>query len=266
MEDTIAPVAFAIFAWWFGTGLVFLLARATRGSRAGAIAAIMAIGALSLFATVRASLIGNAAGAYLGFTGSISLWGALELSFLSGLVIGPRREACAPDCRGARHFGHAIRALLYHELALAVTAAAVVALTWRASNLTGTWTFLLLWAMRESAKLNLFLGVRNPGVELLPEKLAHLRCYFARRAINGLFPLSIAVALLVDLLLVRHATASATAHETRISELLLATLLALGLLEHVALVLPLPSDALWRWAVRRETGLSKMDACELPHP
>ena len=37
----------------------------------------------------------------------------------------------------------------------------MVALTWGGANQVGTWTFLVLWVMRLSAKLNVFLGVPN---------------------------------------------------------------------------------------------------------
>ena len=63
------------------------------------------------------------------------------------------------------------RPILYHELAIVATALAVVAVTWGGANQVGTWTFLLLWAMRLSAKLNVFLGVPNLTEQFLPEHL-----------------------------------------------------------------------------------------------
>ena len=47
--------------------------------------------------------------------------------------------------------------------------------------------------MRESAKLNLFLGVRNLSEEFLPAHLAYLQSYFRRRSMNMLFPFSVTV-------------------------------------------------------------------------
>jgi putative photosynthetic complex assembly protein 2 len=44
----------------------------------------------------------------------------------------------------------------------------------RQPNQVGTGTFAVLWVMRISAKLNLFLGVRNLSEELLPPHLAYL--------------------------------------------------------------------------------------------
>ena len=66
------------------------------------------------------------------------------------------------------------------------------------------WTYLVLWGMRQSAKLNLFLGVRNLGVEFLPQHLRYLQSFFRRRAMNALFPLSIVAATLLVVLLARR--------------------------------------------------------------
>jgi putative photosynthetic complex assembly protein 2 len=244
-------VVFALFCWWFGTGLVFLLERWLRSRPRASIGTIAAIGALSLFGIDQSSRMPQAAGAYLGFAASIALWGALELSFLTGLVTGLRPRGCAHGCRGLRHFGHGVLALLHHELALAGCAILVAVVCWDRANPTAACTFTLLWVMRESAKMNLFLGVANPAVELLPQRLAHLACYFGRRGVNAFLPVSIAAATIADALLVRHALdASATPRE-QIAGVLLGALLALAILEHLLLVLPVRADALWTWATRR---------------
>ena len=45
---------------------------------------------------------------------------------------------------------------------------AIIASTWGAPNQTGTWTFCLFWAMRQSAKLNFFPGVLNLDEQFIP--------------------------------------------------------------------------------------------------
>jgi putative photosynthetic complex assembly protein 2 len=250
VSHSLYPVAFVVLAWWLGTGLVFLLERATRGRPTAALAGIVAFAALALTGAAAASLDTSAAGAYVGFASSIVLWGALELSFLTGLATGPRRRSCPDECRGWRHFVHAVQALLYHELALLAALGAVCAISWNHPNQTAAWTFGLLWVMRESAKLNLFLGVRNPAVELLPRQLEHLRCYFGSRRVNPMLPVSLAAAVFADILLVDRALAPAAAHADRVAGLMLATLLALAILEHLMLVLPVRADALWIWATQ----------------
>jgi putative photosynthetic complex assembly protein 2 len=250
MSDTLMPVGMALFCWWFGTGLIFLLERAVRGRRRAAPAVIVAAMALSLWGIRQSTTVATVAGAYLGFACSIGLWGALELSFLTGLVTGTRPAVpCPRHCSGWRHFGHAVMALLYHELALALCALAVAAICWNQPNLTAAWTYLLLWVMRESAKLNLFLGVRNTAVELLPQRLAHLAVYFGKRRANALLPVSIGAAGVIDALLIQQSGAGSV--QDRTTDLLLATLLSMAILEHIVLILPVRADLLWTWATRR---------------
>ena len=251
MNESLPPVLFGFFCWWFGTGLVFLLDRLLRGRGAAARALIVGLGAASLLAIAASSGVVEPWGAYLGFGASIALWGALELSFLTGWLTGPRTSACPGGCRGWRHFGHAVMALLHHELALVAGALAVAALCWDRPNPTAAWTYAVLWVLRESAKLNLFLGVRNSAAELLPPRLSHLAAFFGKRRVNALLPVSIAAAAAVDAILIRAAVSPAATPLLRSAELMLATLLALAIVEHLVLVLPVRADALWTWATKR---------------
>jgi putative photosynthetic complex assembly protein 2 len=251
MNEAMAPVAFAVFSWWIGTGLVFVAERLVRNRAQSAITTIFASGAVSLFCVLQSSLTTEPWGAYLGFAGSIGLWGALELSFLSGLVTGPRRAPSPTGTGMGRRFGQAVMALLYHELALIVCGLVVVAICWHQPNPTAACTYTLLWIMRESAKLNLFLGVRNTAVELLPKRLAHLASYFGTRKLNWLLPVSILGAAIADAVLVRQAISAVVSPQQNVAGFLLATLLGLAIIEHIVLVLPIRADALWIWATRR---------------
>ncbi len=84
-----------------------------------------------------------------------------------------------------------MRAILWHELAILAVGVALIAVTWGEPNQVGTLTFVVLWVMRTSAKLNLFLGVRNLSEEFLPPHLAYLQSFFRRRAMNPLLPVSV---------------------------------------------------------------------------
>jgi putative photosynthetic complex assembly protein 2 len=259
MSAIAAPVACAVLAWWFATGLILLLVRRPRASHRWSLlaAAILAGGALWGLAAV--SDDASAAGAYVGFACAVALWGFLELGFLTGIISGARRHGCAEGCGGWRHFGHAIEAILHHELAIIAVGASTIVVAWGAPNPIGAWTFVVLWVMRQSAKLNLFLGVRNLGEQFLPPHLDYLKSFFRRRPINLLFPLSVTAPTIVAALLARAALApEASAFEVT-GHLLVATLLALAALEHWLLVLPLSMDALWRWAMRAERRAADAD-------
>ena len=197
------------------------------------------------------------AGAYLAFMWAIALWGALEIGFLLGLVTGPRSEPCPGGCSGWRRVAYAVQAILYHELALVVAGAAVVAVTWDGANQVGVWTFVVLWAMRLSAKLNLFLGVPNLTEEFLPSHLRYLTSFFTRGRLNFLFPVVITGSTVMTAALVTRALASDASAFDAVGFTLLATLMALAVVEHWFLVLPLPVELLWSWGMRSRMGVRR---------
>ncbi len=253
-QGPVLAALYALFVWWFSTGIVLYLDGLPRrtfrwsllGASAGAVLAVWAIAWSSTVPTV--------AGAYVAFTGAVLLWGWNETAFLMGFVTGPRKQACPEGCRGLRHFGHAAATLLYHEACLAASGAVVLALSWGAPNAVGAWTFGILWLMRLSTKLNVFLGVPNLTREFLPEHLGYLERYFTRKPMNLLFPLSVTGATLLTAHFVLGAFASGAGRFEGVAAGVLATLSALALLEHWFLVLPLPVARLWSWSLRSRTG------------
>jgi putative photosynthetic complex assembly protein 2 len=251
MSELGAPAAYAVLLWWFTTGLILLLdglpARTFRWSMAAATAALLAAGYVLRTSAADASV----SGAYTAFTCAILVWGWLEMSFLMGFITGPRKHACVERCHGWRHFAHAAQAVAYNEIATLIGAAGIVAATWAAPNRVALWTFLILWSMRVSAKLNLFLGVPNLGEKFLPPHLQYLRSFFTKRPMNFLFPLSVSGSTLVLVLLAQtYHEASGAFHSVGCA--LLSSLLALAVLEHWFMVLPLPNEKLWKWALRSE--------------
>lgn len=254
MNDVSIAALFAVFIWWFSTGLVMLLDGLPRGTFRWSLVASTLLAVFAAIGLLRSAQETSVAASYCGFTTALLVWGWHELSFLTGWITGPRTEASPAGTAPRARFGHAVGAILWHELAIAAVGIGLVILTWDAPNQVGTWTFLVLWAMRTSAKLNLFLGVRNPGDELLPAHLAYLGSFFRRRRMNPLFPFCIAGAGAVLALIVLRVPAAAQPGEA-VGLALVGTLLALAILEHLLLMLPIPTTALWQWALRhREAG------------
>lgn len=254
MTSAALPVLFAIFVWWFSTGLVMLLDGLPRTTFRWShlLASLLALGALA--GLVHTAPQTTPAGAFCAFTCALLVWGWHELSFLTGWVTGPRQVAATPGVRGWPRFVQAVQAILWHELAILASGCLILALTWEAPNQVGMATFAVLWVMRISAKLNVFLGVRNLSTELLPPHLAYLGSYFRRRAMNLLLPVSISAATAVAVSLVLDALASPPGSADAVGGLLVATLLVLAIVEHWLLVLPLQATALWRWALRNHEG------------
>jgi putative photosynthetic complex assembly protein 2 len=249
MSEIGGPVLFALFLWWSSTGAVLYLVglpgRTFRWSMAGvtALAAASLVGLVALADTV------TPWSAYLGFACGLGLWAWHETSFLLGFLTGPRRLGQRHDAAGWRRFRDALGTLVYHEVAILATVVVLAWLLWGAANQAGLWAFLLLWVMRLSAKLNIFLGVPNMNEEFLPAHLGFLRSYFRKRAMNALFPISVTLGTLGFLWLLRRGLAVEASPFEAATCLMLATMLALAVLEHWFLVLPVPDAALWRWAM-----------------
>jgi putative photosynthetic complex assembly protein 2 len=253
VAELLWPVAFAAFVWWFSTGIVLLLDGLPSRTFRWSMALSTLLAGLGLAGLVKSAQVDSMVASYVAFASAVLVWGWHELAFLTGLVTGPRKTGCSDECGSWAHFGHAIEAILYHELALIGTALLVIALTWQQPNQTGTWTFLALWLMRTSAKLNLFLGVRNLSEEFLPEHLAYLKSFFRRRAMNWLFPLSVTGGTMLAGLLVVRALHPGLPDGQVAGLMLVAAFLALAIVEHWMLVLPIDTTRLWRWAMRART-------------
>lgn len=248
MAAVCLAVFYALFVWWFSTGLVLLLVLRRGAIRLSLIGAA-ALYPLSLLCLAWSSKpVASVGTAYLGFTAAVVLWGTIEVSFLTGVVTGPRPLPCPPSARGLARLGFAVRAILWHELVLAATGAAVLALTWSGRGHVGALTFLVLWAMRISAKLNLFLGVPVLNDEAMPDPIAHLRSYFCRAPASGFFPVAFVAASIAAVSLIAWALDAGASRATVVGDVLVASLLALALLEHVFMIVPLPIERLWRWS------------------
>lgn len=250
MSQYILPVLYVLFLWWFSTGLILYLNGLPRWTfkwtLSGA-SCLLALALMGLYATRGDTRI---TGAYLGFTCALLVWAWQEVVFLLGMVTGSNRQPCPSGVRGWRRAGLALLTVWHHELALLVLGAAVWTLTAEGANPTGWWTFLVLYVMRQSAKLNLFLGVRNLSESFLPPHLVYLHSYFRRRSMNALMPWSVLLGGAVATWLWWQTGDSALTPFEVSAHIFAAILLSLALLEHAFMVLPLPSEALWSWGLR----------------
>jgi putative photosynthetic complex assembly protein 2 len=240
----------ALFIWWFSTGVVLYVVGLPRSKSRWTLLAAIAVFASSLYGLAKSGGDISVAGAYEAFLCALLVWGTQEFAFLIGFITGPRPESCPDGCPVWRRVGYAVQAILYHEIALIVSGAAIVAVTWNAENQFGGWTFAILWAMRVSAKLNLFLGVPVLNHEFLPARLSYLTSFFRREQIGCFFAVTVTASTTATaLLLARALTGDASAFVST-GYMLLASLTALGLLEHWFMALPLPIAALWSWGMR----------------
>ena len=251
------PALFTLFIWWFSTGVILYLDGLRRetfrwtmlGASTLALAGLAGLHATAWDTTTQ--------GAYLGFVCGVLVWGWIETAFLTGMVTGPSRQACPPGATGWVRLRAALAAILWHELAIIAGALLILAASWGGPNQVGFWTFIAFWVMRQSATLNVYLGVRNLAEAFLPDHLRYLESFFRRRRMNALFPVSVIAGTAACVLLsMKAAAVGATPHEVA-GYSLLASLVALGLLEHWFMVLPVPADALWRWGLASRSAAQR---------
>jgi putative photosynthetic complex assembly protein 2 len=239
------PVLATLAVWWASTGVILLLDRLPRAAHGAAMAGATALLALGLAGIVLTAEDTGVLAAYLSFGSGLLVWAWAELAFLTGTITGARRVPCPVGVSLRIRFGLAARAVLHHELAILALGLVVFALSWQAENAVGAWTYAVLWVMRLSAKLNIFLGVRNFGEALLPHHLHYLTSYFRRARMNPLFPFSVAFGLAIALWFASEAAGAPYGGGPQTGLVILATLASLAVVEHVFLLLPVPLDALW---------------------
>ena len=249
---SVPPLLFALLMWFIGTAAVVWLDSRPRATfrTSLTLAGLVAVAAMGLVWTHAGDI--SEGGAYIGFGAAIVIWGWHEMSFLMGEVAGPNKAECPPGAVGWARFKAATATVIHHELAIAATAIFLFALTWGQPNQAAPLTFALLFVFRLSAKFNLYFGVPNLSDEVFPAHLAYLKSYFRTARMNALFPVSIAFGSGIAAWAWLAAEAAPAGSGAAASATLLAGLAALGVVEHLFLVLPLRDAKMFSWAARNK--------------
>lgn len=234
--------------WFVSTGAIIWLDNLPRRTFRWSMAGAGAVALGGLVAVVASASDASASGAYLAFAAATAIWGWHEMSFLMGYVAGPNRSPETPGLTGWARFKSASATLIHHEVALVATGALLYALVWNQPNRLAADAFALLYLMRLSTKLNIFLGVPNLSTDIMPAHLAYLKSYFRSARMNALFPISAIASAWLCWVLWAQGTAAPIGSGGAASAMMLFTLAAVALLEHFFIMLPLRDSALWRWA------------------
>ena len=251
---------FAVFIWWFSTGIILLAVRKADQNGKHLLTVIAALPLLLIggWAAVASLQDPSVTGVYLGFLGALAIWGWIELAFLAGVISGPMKNDCLPGLQGQARFFRAFGTLAYHELLLVLALLALVLVSSGAPNQMALATYMVLFLARILAKLNLFFGVPRINTEFVPAKLTHLKSYFRRGPVTYAFP--IAITILTALLAVcAERLWTAGSDTTLMGFALLTALAALALLEHWLMVVPLPDAKLWRWMLPAAKTMTKKE-------
>jgi len=254
MPDSLTAIVTAVFLWWLTTGLILLVVRgyAARRLILDVIAGFLLVGGLLLVEATAPNATSEAA--YGAFLAILAVWGGIEISFLSGWITGPNKQALPEDLAGAARFWAASRVVLWHEMLIALIGLYLITRFREAPNAVPVLTYSILWGMRISAKLNLYLGVRNTGESFLPPHMKYMGAYFARRSMNLLFPFSITAATLLSAWLFHKGLSAMADAYTATAYTLVAMLAALAVIEHWFFMLPLRIEALWDWGRRQPSA------------
>ena len=251
MTDYGLPILATLALWWGSTGAIFyvdnLPPRTFRYTMIGATALV----ALALWGLVATSDNTTTGAAYGAFSYGLICWGWQIVSYYTGFVTGPRNTPCPPELRGLSRFVEAVRTSLYHEMFALAGAALLLAITHGHANNLGFWTYVTLWWMHESAKLNVFFGVPNLGEEMLPEHLRYLATYMTRRPMNVFFPFSVTISTVITVLLAQRALSPTATSFEAAGYAMLSTMMILAIAEHWFLVTPFHANALWTWSGQR---------------
>ncbi len=254
MVETFAPIFVAVLAWWVSTGILIWLVGRSGGVRKVAALGLTLLAILATFAIVELRDQQTFFGVYAGFGVGLALWAWHEAMLLFGYISGPRRSACPPDVTGWERFKISAQAVIHHEVLIALHAAVIIWLSLGGPNQIAAATFGLLWGMRISAKLLIFFGAPNISDEFLPGHLKYLSTYFNRAQRTRYFPIFLALTSAVAIVLLYNGLSQQNGIIEATGYLLLGTLALLAVFEHLALILPLPDQRLWSWAVRKESA------------
>ncbi len=253
--DYFLAVVCTVFGWWFSTGVILLLNHLPRITHKYSMAVLTLATVWALIELPGVAAETTRIAALVAFGQALIVWGWLEMGYLMGFVTGPSNQSCPPEATGWTRFVLAIKTSLYHELSVVAMVLMVIVLTAGLPNQVTALTCVCLWLMRWSAKLNLFLGVSNFHADWLPRSQQYLVSYMQTRPINLLFPLSVMVGTAFASLFL-HRAVIATDPFSASGYTIVGLLLALGVLEHWFLVLPVQDSRLWQWAMPASKNVS----------
>jgi len=161
--------------WWLATGILVALQRNAATRWLGLVGAI-ALGIVGFRLIIRSRDDRTRNGAERAFLGGSLLWLFVAATFYGGWIVGPELASLTANGPGLRTAALAIRATAYHELLGVALICIVYAIHGR--NPVGWLTLAIFWGADQLARLNIFFGVANPGLQFLPVDLAFLGAFF----------------------------------------------------------------------------------------
>jgi putative photosynthetic complex assembly protein 2 len=250
------PIAFVVLIWFISTGAIIWLDNKPEDTFGASLLGATVVAACATLGVLASASDASATGAYIAFASATLIWGWHEMSFLMGFVRGPNRAEEVPGLQGWARFKSAAATLIHHEIAMAATILVLYAITWGQPNQLAAHVFAMLFVMRLSTKLNIFLGVANLSTDIMPPHMAYLKSYFRKASINWLFPVSAIGTVWLAYHLLSSTLALPQGSGAGVGTMMLFVLVALAALEHLFLMMPLRDSALWAWATPKTILIS----------
>lgn len=232
-------IALVLVFWWVATGLIIAMQR-SGPTRVTALIVATMLAVFGFWELRDSAQDESALGARRSFLGGAMLWGWISVTFYGGYLTGFHSEALGVAAPSWELVLPAIRATLLSDVATLLLIGAVALLLHGDANKSGLWGLVIFWAVQQVAKLNVFLGVKNPAGNFLPPHLAHLRQFFGPLE-NSWFLFTSIAALAALTGYAGWRTAHASTERARQAGVLYATILALAVLEIIVLGMELKS-------------------------
>ena len=229
-----ASLALVVGFWWAATGLTLAMQRSSLTTVASlAIATVLALGGAVLIVQTRNET--TVQGARFAFLGSALVWWWCSTIFYAGIGINiaPSGAAGIPP-RSFPFAFQAINATLRPDLVGVFALLLVGFAVWSRPNRVALLSLFTFWGTLQTAKLNVFMGVRNSGVDWLPEHLMPLSQFFGPSQNSLLLPITVASLSLCFVTTARTSRASGSPF-VKHAYAMIAFLLFLAVLEHVML-------------------------------
>lgn len=228
----LASLGLVVGFWWAATGLTLAMQRSALTSTTSLVLATLCA-VLGVRFIVRSRDDLSVPSVRRAFLGSALLWWWCSTIFYAGFGIRIADDVA----RGPRTFALALQAIAATLRPDLVGVAALVLVAWLVRhrvNRTAIAMLATFWGTLQLAKLNVFMGVRNAGIDWLPDHLEGLSRYYGPPQNSALLPTTIVVLSLV-LAAVTVPAWRATETGRRHLYAMLSVLIALAVLEHVAL-------------------------------
>ena len=245
----ISAFLLSLVAWWLATGVVLTLVQLQGNKKFSAFGLLtsLTLGAIILLTeNVHASTLWDVT---IGFFLGLLIWAWLETSYLMGYVTGPNKNPLPDNQTEIQRFVGGVNTSLYHEISIIIAVVILGFISMEARNPVAFHTALILWLMRWSTKLNLFLGTQRFNSDWLPANLRHTVSYIKTGTTTTFGIISLVCCLSITYLLFTAAGDSEELYQ-QYSYLLMTGLAGLGTLEHLFLMLPMKEEKLWRWFKR----------------